>query len=167
MDWDGNFIADDELGALFKRLPAGARLEVFLDSCHSGTATRYLPGSRGEGEGYLRPRFLPPPVDILCRLEEELPIKRLGSSLSQTPANPGGKIKLNHLLWAGCRDNQTSADAFIKGSYNGAFTYFLCKPLRDTEGKATRSELLKCLRASLRYEGYDQVPQFQRASFMF
>jgi len=67
----------------------------------------------------------------------------------------------NHPLFSGCRDNQTSADAFIGGTYNGAFTYYLCKHLRDTLGMISRTELLKRLRASLKYEGYDQVPQLE------
>ncbi|MEW6214022.1 MAG: caspase family protein [Nitrospirota bacterium] len=161
MDWDGNFITDDELGALFKQLPTGVRLEVFLDSCHSGTGTRYLPEFGTEGERYVRTKFLQPPVDILCRLEDDLPVKRIGDFFSRVSANPVRKIKVNHILWAGCQDNQTSADAFIKGTYNGAFTYFLCKHVRDTGGRVNRSDLLKRLCASLRYEGYDQVPQLE------
>lgn len=42
------------------------------------------------------------------------------------PINP-----INHVLFSACRDNQTSADAYIGGSYNGAFTYYFCKHLRD------------------------------------
>ena len=56
---------------------------------------------------------------------------------------------------------QTSADAYISGTYNGAFTYYFCKSLRDVQGKLSRSDLLKRLRASLKYEGYDQVPQLE------
>jgi len=62
---------------------------------------------------------------------------------------------------AGCRDNQTSADAFINGTYNGAFTYFFCKHVRDTQGVIARADLLTRLRASLKHEGYDQVPQLE------
>ena len=39
MDWDGTYIVDDDLKAVFAKLPAGVHLEVLLDSCHSGTAT--------------------------------------------------------------------------------------------------------------------------------
>jgi hypothetical protein len=37
------------------------------------------------------------------------------------PVTPG----LNHLLISGCRSDQTSADAFIGGRYNGALTRFM------------------------------------------
>ena len=59
------------------------------------------------------------------------------------------------------KDTQTSADAYISGAYNGAFTYYFCKTIRDVQGAITRAELLKCLRASLKHEGYDQIPQLE------
>ena len=65
------------------------------------------------------------------------------------------------VLFSGCADNQTSADALIGGSYNGAFTYYFCKHLRDVKGKITRSELLKRVRASLKHEDFEQVPQLE------
>jgi metacaspase-1 len=157
MDWDGTYIVDDDLKAVFAKLPAGVRLEVLLDSCHSGTATRQAldPASHLTpiNPGAVRQRFLAPPMDILCRQldEDDLPMTRMLKS-----ANPA-----NHALFSGCRDNQTSADAYIGGTYNGAFSYYFCKHLRDTQGVIPRAELLKRLRASLKHENYDQVPQLE------
>ncbi|RJR26017.1 MAG: caspase family protein [Desulfobacteraceae bacterium] len=152
MDWDGTYIVDDDLKGLFSGIPKGANLEVLLDCCHSGTGTRE---GRGLGmlnpEETIRPKFLEPPVDIRMREEEDLPVRIVGRA-----GNPR-----THVLFSGCRDNQTSADAYIKGSYNGAFTYYFCKHLRDTQGQLTRAELLKRLRASLKHEGYSQVPQLE------
>ena len=42
MNWEGNYITDDDLRAIFKKLPQGVLLEVFLDSCHSGTGLRAM-----------------------------------------------------------------------------------------------------------------------------
>jgi metacaspase-1 len=145
------------LKAIFSTLPAKVHLEVLLDCCHSGTATREVPASLSPQTASLphtiKQRFLTPPIDILCRQldEDDLPINRILKS-----TNPS-----NHVLFAGCRDNQTSADAYINGTYNGAFTYYLCRHIRDVQGVITRADLLKRLRASLRYEGYDQVPQLE------
>jgi len=158
MDWDGTFIVDDELKKRFAGLAKGVNLEVLLDCCHSGTGTRQAMAMAGlPSEQSIRPRFLAPPVDILCRQmdeEEDLAVTRL---LRVT--NPG-----NHVLFSGCRDNQTSADAYIKGSYNGAFTYYFCKHIRDSRAGLSRAELLKRLRASLKFEGYEQVPQLECAA---
>ncbi len=157
MDWDGTYIIDDDLKSIFSKLPAGVRLDVLLDACHSGTGTReaaafaLLPPERT-----VTARFLAPPIDILCRSmdEDDLPVTRILSS-----GNPG-----NHVLFAGCKSNQTSADAFISGSYNGAFTYYFCKHLRDNSGSISRSDLIKRMRASLKYEGYSQIPQIEGPS---
>jgi len=157
MDWDGTYIVDDDLKAAFSTLPKGVNLEVLLDCCHSGTGTREAMAMTAlSAEHSVKARFLAPPMDILCRQldEEDLPETRLLRA-----ANP-----TTHVLFSGCRDNQTSADACIKGTYNGAFTYYFCKHLRDAQGDPSRSELLKRLRASLKYEGYDQVPQLECAA---
>lgn len=152
MDWDGNFITDDDLRGLFANLPRGVNLEVVLDSCHSGTGTREMPAITGlPAELSFKPRFLPPPVDIACRADEDMEVRRLLK----------GNNPLNHVLFAGCRDNQTSADAYINGSYNGAFTYYLSKHLRDTQGDITRAELIKRVKASLKFNGFSQIPQLE------
>lgn len=152
MDWDGTFIVDDDFKVLFSSLPKGVRLEVLLDCCHSGTGTREAMGlGQLPLEQTIRPRFLVPPVDIRMREEDDLNVQHIAR-----PANP-----LTHVLFSGCRDNQTSADAFIGGAYNGAFTYYFCKHLRKVQGNITRVDLLKSLRASLRHEGFSQVPQLE------
>jgi metacaspase-1 len=157
MDWDGNFITDDQLRLIFSQLPASVTLEVFLDCCHSGTGLRTFDFGRPAELGPQHPthaRFLTPPIDIDCRLEGEVDdiqgIRRF--------RDEGVK---NRVLWAGCQDDQTSADAYIDGSYNGAFTYYFCKHLRDTGGTIPRADLLKRLRASLRHEEYTQIPQLE------
>lgn len=153
MDWDGTYIIDDELDGVFSKIPKGVNLEVFLDSCHSGTATREFRDTELLfGSMTIKQRFLPPPADILCREEEGLPVRKLMR---------GNPIPISHVLFSGCRDNQTSADANIGGSYNGAFTYYLCKHIRDTAAALSRSEVLRRLRASLKFNNFDQVPQLE------
>jgi len=155
MDWESNFISDDDLRALFANLPKGVNLEVVLDSCHSGTGTREMLAIQGLPSVLsFKPRFLAPPVDIACRADEDMEVRRLLK----------GNNPMNHVLFAGCRDNQTSADAYINGSYNGAFTYYLCKHLRDTQGNTTRAELIKRVRASLKFNDFSQIPQLEAPS---
>jgi len=153
MDWDGTYIVDDELQEFFGSLPKGVNLEVLLDCCHSGTGTREARGIEGLPQDLsFRPRFLTPPADILARVDDDdLEVKKLLKG-----GNP-----LNHVLFSGCKENQTSADAYIKGSYNGAFSYYFCKQLRDGQGELSRGDLLKRVRASLRYNGFSQVPQLE------
>jgi metacaspase-1 len=158
MDWDGTFITDDDLAKAFRAVPAGVNLEVLLDACHSGTGTRELAAIAGlPRELAFRPRFLQPPADIACRADEEMAVRKL--LRATTGENPAG-----HVLFAGCRDNQTSADAYIGGSYNGAFTYYFCKHLRDAQGGVARAELIRRVRASLKFNGFSQVPQLEAST---
>ncbi len=159
MNWDDGFITDDCLNGIFKKLPKGVLLEVFVDSCHSGTVLKSAdlgrPAELGP-ENTIRSRYLPPPADIACRLEgEEDELKATRGFRSKT------RSTVHHILWAGCKDSQTSADAFINGSYNGAFTYYLCWHIRDTGARVSRKALLKRVRASLRYNEYWQIPQLE------
>jgi len=159
MNWDNGYITDDDLNNIFKRLPQGVLLEVFLDSCHSGTGLRDAelgrPAALGP-EHQTRARFLPPPVDILARVEGEEDDLNAPRRFCDS-----AKESIHHILWAGCQDNQTSADAFIGGSYNGAFTYNFCKVMRESGGTVSRDELLRRVRQTLRHNGYSQNPQLE------
>jgi metacaspase-1 len=164
MDWDGVYIVDDELQKVFSGLPKGAVLDVLLDSCHSGTGTRAAWGlAQLPPEQSFKPRFLTPPADILCRVDYDLPIHHLFGGISSFNPSRLTSIALPEYLslFSGCRDNQTSADALIGGKYNGAFTYYFCKHLRDVKGKISRGDLLKRVRASLKHEDFEQVPQLE------
>jgi len=161
MDWDGVFITDDMLGEILNELPRGATMEVILDCCHSGTGTRYDELGRPEELGPLYPfvnRYLPPPVDIACRYEDEL------QWYQEKRAFLGDqRIVKNHVLWAGCKDHQTAADAYIDDSFNGAFTYYFCKHLRNCNQGLAREELHKRVVHSLKHHQFFQTPQLECA----
>jgi hypothetical protein len=147
------------LNNIFTGLPPGVLLEVFLDCCHSGTGLHDLSLGRPaelEPEYPVAARFLPPPVDIVSRYEgEEEELKPIRGFRTET------RSTVHHILWAGCKDNQTSADAHSGGTYNGAFTYYFCKHMRDTGGQISRQELLTRIRNSLRHGGDNQLPQLE------
>lgn len=173
--WDGVWIRDDDLSAVFGRLSKGAHLEVFLDSCHSGTGTREIaivpPGRAmaagidaavaGRGRKMARSRHLVPPASLAARVaalrRRGCPTRKVGS-LAQ--ASPRG---LNHVLWAGCRSDQYSADADIGGTPNGAFTWHFCDACRTAGDGADRADLLTRVRRGLKDGGYEQTPQLECA----
>ncbi len=68
---------------------------------------------------------------------------------------------MNHELWAGCRDYQTSAEASIGGVFRGAFTYYYCQALRRAGVGITRRRLDSLVSADLARNGYSQVPQVE------
>ena len=159
MNWDDGYITDDMLRAVLDQLPKGVKMEIILDSCHSGTGTRDIgmePAARSLPKPLFRNRFLRPPIDIECRYQgDEYDLKATRAFRSDE------SITLNHVLWAGCRDNQTSADAYIDGRYNGAFTYYFCKHIRETRGDISRAELLSRISNSLDHNEYSQLAQLE------
>ncbi|HSL91178.1 MAG TPA: caspase family protein [Candidatus Limnocylindrales bacterium] len=164
LDWNHPF-TDDDLAEICRDLPKGTLLTVILDCCHSGTGLR----------NFLRPdlpiryKFLPAPVEVRHRSERRienrgidrsvtmigpdkaLPVRRFGISLTKT----------NAVLIAGCRSDQTSADAWIDGDYHGALTYYLWRSLRELNWKGTYRKLIFETGAALADHNFDQVPQLE------
>ena len=64
-----------------------------------------------------------------------------------------------HILWSGCRADQTSADAKIGDSWHGAFTYYFCKEVNSCENTLNRKEILDRVRAQLAAADFTQIPQ--------
>lgn len=161
--WDpDHIISDDELHDLFLQLPANVLLEVYLDTCHSGT------GLRGAEFGLHAPRarYVAPPEhefkDKAPRMRgfslsrPSAPAKKKGAKAITTGAVAGA----NHILWSGCKADQTSADAYFNGRYNGAFTYFLIKVMREFHNKLSRKDVIARMRALMK-ASFAQSPQLE------
>lgn len=156
-------IKDDDLRLLLGGLPVGVNLDVILDSCHSGSATRATLETTPD-EQSLVSRYIEPPIDwgFFIDAEPSLPVrgllKRRGTEETRDLSLIPG---LNHVLWAGCRDNQTSAETMIGGVYRGVFTYNFCKVLRGAGVEITRRRLDAQVSSNIRRAGYSQVPQLE------
>jgi hypothetical protein len=144
-----HIITDDELNTLFSQIPENVLLEVYLDTCHSGTGLKALDMLLDR-----RPRFLPPPSVEAFLQVEKLQSRGL-NDLMQT------KGIVHHILWTGCKADQTSADAHIDGSWHGAFTYFFCKELRACNNSLSRAELIEKISNDLKNGHYSQTPQLE------
>jgi hypothetical protein len=142
-------VTDDNIRAALAGLPAGVNLDVFLDSCFSGTATRVMMDtvSPGPGESVMaRPvtiRFIEPSVDqsIFADAAPMLPVR--GILAAEESGNRDAVVVpgLNHVLWSGCRDNELSGEGNIGGDVRGFFTYAFCKCLRGAGVNVTRAKL--------------------------
>src|SRR4029078_1446650 len=75
--------------------------------------------------------------------------------------------ELPEVLITGCRDTQTSADAFINGRYNGALTFALVEAIRKSKGRLTYRELHDRASAVLKTRKFDQVPQLEGRTARF
>ena len=65
------------------------------------------------------------------------------------------------ILIAGCRSDQSSADADIDGEYHGALTYFLCRAIEELAYAASYRAVVARTRRLLQTNGYEQVPQLE------
>ena len=147
--WDpATVISDDELFSLFARLPDGVLMDVVLDTCHSGTGLKSLDLLPGR-----RPRFLPAPTARGVAATEFSEPRALRDLVK---AGRGVKP----VLLAACRADQTAADAYLEGRYNGAFTYNFIKAVRG-DGTLGRADILKLVSKGLRAGGFDQVAQLE------
>lgn len=96
-------------------------------------------------------RFIDPPAEVKERVMVH----------ERKVARRKPERAMNHLLLAACRDDQTAADATLGGQPNGAFTFFLCKALRDSGAGTDRRTLIDAVRKEVRTARFSQVPQLE------
>jgi metacaspase-1 len=149
--WDpDHIITDDELYNLFAQLPETASLECYFDTCHSGTGLKAIDLLLDR-----KPRLLlPPSLKAFEKVKERSP-RSMAVSLKEKG------LSTRHILWAACRSDQTSADARIDGTWHGAFTYYLCQNINKSQKNLARKNLLAKVRADLKKNKYDQLPQLE------
>lgn len=133
-DWP-NCVSDDDIRAILSKVPTGVNIDVIMDCCHSGTATREI------GQEYTI-RALPPIVGKVSKKTRAAVV---------VP-------NLNHCLWTGCAANQTSAEMTIGGKVRGAFSYYLWKEIR---AGGTRSVIMARVCKQVAALGLKQVPQLE------
>ena len=153
LDWNTP-LTDDWLRTTFDRLDPGASLTVVMDCCHSGTNTR-APVAPGSVPPILQ-RFLPNPDDLDRGGGHT---GRLARSRRRTDAADVHDVEIVETLLSGCRDDQTSADASIGGSFNGALTYYLVRALRQDPAATYRRIHQRTLDGL--FGNYSQVPQLE------
>jgi hypothetical protein len=152
-------LTDDMIGEIFKGLAEGAYLTMLCDACHSGTMSKDIRneleariGRKVNGKHAYR-KSINAPFDVRLRAahREYLPLNKMGMKQK----GDGQR----HVLLSGCRDDQTSADAYIPSlaEYRGAFTYTFTLVARDNPTgtwKEIYAEVLKIIS-----EEFTQEPQ--------
>ena len=160
--WDpAHIISDDEFHDLFQQLPDSVLLEVYLDTCHSGS------GLRGAEFGLHapRPRYVAPPTPIRQGTGRQATVRgfTLGPQATGTAkaaTQPTAVAGKHHILWSGCKADQTSADAYFDGRYSGAFTYHYVKEVRASNNALSRAKVVTNMRAAMQGK-FSQVPQLE------
>ena len=73
--------------------------------------------------------------------------------------NLNSTVTSNIFMISGCRDSQTSADAFMNGNWAGAMTTAFLDTMQKYNYNVTCFHLLNSMRKFLEQKGYEQVPQ--------
>ncbi len=73
--------------------------------------------------------------------------------------NSKDSTKAEIICISGCMDTQTSADAYIEGSFRGAMTTAFLQAYEQNKGKVTLKQHLEHMRFILMKSGYTQIPQ--------
>jgi len=158
--WDpARIISDDELHDLFAALPDNVLLEVYLDTCHSGS------GLRGAEFGLNAPRarYVAPPDHEFTKRTARMrgfTLRRPRATAPGAGAAAKGVAGQHHVLWTGCKSNETSADAYFNGRYNGAFTYYYVKVMRESRNQLSRKAVVANVRALMKGK-FAQNPQLE------
>ncbi|HZF25434.1 MAG TPA: caspase family protein [Steroidobacteraceae bacterium] len=158
LDWKDP-LTDDWLRTAFNRLKSRVNLTVVMDCCHSGTNTRaILPP-----DAPVIPRYLPNPWDLMAEESGRALRGVLRNARTRAPRKRSDVVEaaIGETLITGCRSTQTSADAYIGRTYNGALTYSLVAALQAARGKLTNRELHAATLQRLRAGDFDQVPQLE------
>jgi len=173
-DYPKNLILDTEVHrVVYGDLPEDVKMVCIFDSCHSGTMADLATTRTTAPQRYRRARYVHPPAGwdvpnasspgggfLFCGGRTPM---RNAAGLRQAAADVAGPSKLL-LVYSGCQDDQTSADAFEEGSYQGAFTWSFLKAMKAANYSILYSDLLDHLRVALREKGYDQIPALSTTS---
>lgn len=157
LNWD-NPLTFREVGKILVA-PDGVNITSVLDCCHSGHDFRELinpgfPKMAGAPNQDVLYRFLSPPMDIAYRAT---------AMPNPTATAPRRMSEDTDILMTGCGVTQTSADAYIKGSYRGAFTYYLGQALAEAKYNIDYVHAISRTNQLLKKAGYSQTPQLEGA----
>lgn len=179
--WPEHIILDTEIHKeVYDFLPDKVKLICLFDCCHSGTVAN-LNAKRGGlvpmvPEEYNGVRYFDPPACVaepaspstksisgpsspLSCIRPKAPMVDRKNASGFRRAVHGDHAYKDKLVWvySGCQDNQTSADAYEDGTYQGAFSWAIQKCLREHRFSMRHGSLLHGIRNKLRGR-YAQVP---------
>ncbi|OCF55078.1 metacaspase [Kwoniella mangroviensis CBS 10435] len=164
-----------------KPLPAGCRLTAIFDSCHSGTVmdlpyvystegtikepdllSEAKEGLLGAGMDILRGDTGGIMANLFGAAKDVFDAKKSHEKTKKTRTSPADVIQ-----WAGCKDNQTSADTQEEGKATGAMSYAFIAALTKYPNQSYQ-QLLTSIREEMkgRYTQKPQLSACHRESFI-
>ena len=133
---EGEFVIDDDLGALFDRYKGrDIQLVVFTDCCHSGTSTRFMPGA-GAPQSSVHSRYMQVPRDIVELFQQK-------RGVAQSGARFGAKDSFGwEIHFAACQDAQSAYERDGHGDFTRATTKALVDAVRSATSYQTLADTI-------------------------
>ncbi len=100
-------------------------------------------------------RYLVPPKDVFRQIER----RRRREFDSESSHRSRVALPPNHVRISGCKDKQTSADAYIDGRFQGAFSAHFRKVIEEQGCEISHSDLMNRIRRALSDADFSQTPQ--------
>ena len=119
----GRFLIDDDVRAIFSRIPDGVNVTCFFDCCHSGTNTRFGIGAAfGDRAGVRdrRRRFLPASEDMKKAHEQY----RAQAGAKRT-LSVGGRESMRNIAFSACLSDQVAWESDGHGDFTARATRLL------------------------------------------
>lgn len=179
-------LTDDILKAIYDQFPKNGNLTLVMDCCHSGTIQRaiaedlvfrFIPMSAAERQACdaAAAKFAEAQrvyvVDMMRRmrgeeLSEDAMQDRALKLMARFEKKRFGDVRVRegNVLLAGCRADQSAADALIEGDYHGAFTHALAKAVLESPTQLSYRDLMDQATDKLMAGHFDQVPQLEYES---
>lgn len=120
---DGRFVIDDDLAAVFDKIPAGVSVTIFADCCHSGSNTRMAIGTppiQGAGRD-VRKRF----IVATDTMKSAHAAFRASLGGTRAPAGRGAYDEAREVLFAACRSREVALESDGHGHFTTNATRIL------------------------------------------
>lgn len=146
---DGRMLIDDDLAAIFSRIPAGVTVTCFLDYCHSGTGTRL-----GAGQAQARPgqmekkRFMRATPDVLRRHED---FRSKQSGMRAAPLPKRDRESMREVVFSACQPHESAWESNGSGDFTRSVV-----PLLSRAGALTNEQFQELIIRNLRPAGRQQ-----------
>lgn len=172
-DWEGTYILDNQIEALMQKLKEEHHISMVVDACHSGTI------DRAKISNDIKIKQIPTPLDLMSRVSsvsltkdlfEDVPtfgekedldkgfFDFLFPSEEVVPVAAPVYSKHNISIITGCKDDQTSADAYFTNRYQGALSFVMQSILLKNPAIDLKTLRDKC-EETLKKRKFEQTPQ--------
>jgi len=178
-----SYLIDDELKKMYADFPATSNLTLVMDCCHAGSNNRgpndeinyrFIPPTYVERKAIAAAKkkfheaqraFVMKEVNAFAKVRgrDVAFEQRIDAAMQKFQKMRFGDVRTSesNVLLAACQSDQQAADAKIGRNFNGAFTCYLVKTLREANGRISYRKLIESVGKELDAHRFVQVPQLE------